>query len=66
LRHIASSSALHNCKLDEFIASNKDISKAKRALKDEHTESALQHVLGLETQGLPLKEVTKVINTGYM
>ena len=62
LRHIASSSALHNCKLDEFIASNKDISKAKRALKDEHTESALQHVLGLETQGLPLKEVTKVIN----
>ena len=57
LRHIVSDSALTNCRLDEIIAKNTNVTNAKKSLKAQHVLNASQHLINLKYQGLSLKEI---------
>jgi Reverse transcriptase (RNA-dependent DNA polymerase)/zinc-binding in reverse transcriptase len=57
LRLIASDTVQANCKVDEYIAANADVSKAKKAQKESAVQEASQHLINLQCQGAAFKEV---------
>jgi Reverse transcriptase (RNA-dependent DNA polymerase)/zinc-binding in reverse transcriptase len=57
LRLIASDTAQANCKVDEFIAANADVSKAKKAQKESVVQEATKHLINLQCQGATFKEI---------
>jgi hypothetical protein len=60
LRFIASDTAQANCRIDEYIAKNKDISKAKN-LKTGHVQKASQHITHLACQGAAFRKIQNII-----